>query len=50
MPRMLKSSFVHRFAAGFLLGTVGVVALQPAEAGRFVETHFTHAHVDQGQR
>ena len=40
---LLKSSFFHRFAAGFLLGTLGVVALQPAAAGRFVETHITHA-------
>jgi hypothetical protein len=44
MPNLLKSSFLHRFAAGFLLGTLGVVALQPAEAGRFVETHLTHHH------
>lgn len=43
MPKLFKSSFVHRFAAGFLLGTIGVVALQPAEAGRFVETHIAHA-------
>lgn len=43
MPSFLKSSFLHRFAAGFLLGTLGVVALQPAEAGRFVETHITHS-------
>jgi hypothetical protein len=39
MVNLLKSSFLRRFAGGFLLGTVGVVALQPAEAGRFVETH-----------
>lgn len=43
MTKILKSSFLHRFAAGFLLGTLGVVALQPAEAGRFIETHVTHA-------
>lgn len=42
MPSLLKSSFFRRFAGGFLLGTIGVVALQPAEAGRFVETHITH--------
>lgn len=42
MVSLLKSSFLHRFVAGFLLGTVGVVALQPAEAGRFVETHIAH--------
>ena len=42
MTKILKSSFFHRFAAGFLLGTIGVVALQPAEAGHFVETQFAH--------
>jgi hypothetical protein len=43
MLSLLKSSFFHRFVWGFLLGTIGVVALQPAEATRFVETHITHA-------
>jgi hypothetical protein len=42
MPSLLKSSFLRRFLGGFLLGTLGVVALQPAEAGRFVETHLHH--------
>jgi hypothetical protein len=43
MASLFKSSFFRRFAGGFLLGMVGVAALQPAEAGRFVETHITHA-------
>ena len=43
MSKLIKSSFFRRFAGGFLLGTIGVVALQPAEAARFVETHITHA-------
>jgi hypothetical protein len=42
MTSFLKSSFLRRFVGGFLLGTIGMVALQPAEAGRFVETHITH--------
>ena len=42
-PRWLPTSFFRRFAGGFLLGVVGVAALQPAEAARFVETHITHA-------
>ena len=44
MLSLLKSSFFHRFAGGFLLGTIGVVALQPAEAAHFVETHIGHVH------
>ena len=39
MPSFLKSSFFRRFVGGFLLGTIGVAALQPAEAGRFVTSH-----------
>ena len=42
MPSLLKSSFFLRFAGGFVIGVIGVVALQPAEAGRFVETHLHH--------
>ena len=42
MTNPLKSSFFRRFAGGFVLGTLGVVSLQPAEAGRFVETHLHH--------
>lgn len=30
--RALKSSFVWQFAGGFVLGAIGLVALQPADA------------------
>ena len=43
MTSLLKSSFFRRFVGGFLLGTVGMVALQPAEAGHFVATHIQAA-------
>ncbi|WP_374945268.1 hypothetical protein [Sphingomonas sp.] len=39
MTSVLKSSFFRRFAGGFLLGTIGMVALQPAAAGHFVTSH-----------
>lgn len=39
MASVFKSSFFRRFAGGFLLGTIGMVALQPAEAGHFVTSH-----------
>ena len=42
MTSLLKSSFLRRFTGGFLLGTIGVVALQPAEASRFIETQIHH--------
>ncbi|HEU0066090.1 MAG TPA: hypothetical protein VFQ57_02490 [Sphingomonas sp.] len=42
MKTILKSSFFHRFVGGFLLGTIGVVALQPAEARHFVASHIPH--------
>ncbi len=32
--RALKSSFVWQFAGGFVLGAIGLVAMQPAEATR----------------
>lgn len=32
MIRFVKSSFVWQFAAGFAIGAIGLVALQPAEA------------------
>ena len=32
MTSFLKSSFVWQFAGGFVLGAIGLVALQPAEA------------------
>lgn len=32
MRRLIKSSFVWQFAAGFALGAVGIFALSPAQA------------------
>lgn len=34
MGTMMKSGFLWQFAGGFLLGAVGLVAMQPAEANR----------------
>lgn len=31
MPNFLKTSFLWQFAAGFVLGAVGLAALHPAE-------------------
>lgn len=42
--RALKSSFFLRFAGGFVLGAVGVVALQPAEARQDVVNRITPTH------
>jgi hypothetical protein len=39
MASFLTSSFFRRFAGGFLLGTIGMVALQPAGAERLVTHH-----------
>ena len=36
MPRILKSSFLWQFAGGFVIGAVGLFALQPAQADPFV--------------
>ena len=34
MVRALKTSFVWQFVGGFVLGTIGLVALQPSAASR----------------
>ncbi|WP_200922346.1 hypothetical protein [Sphingomonas sp. Leaf17] len=34
MRALITSSFLWRFVGGFALGTVGLFALQPAEASR----------------
>jgi hypothetical protein len=39
MTHVLKSSFFRRFAGGFVLGTLGMFALQPAEATRMFSDH-----------
>lgn len=35
MKNVLKSSFTWQFLSGFVLGTIGFVALQPAQAADF---------------
>lgn len=32
MPALLKSDLVWKFAGGFVLGTIGVLTLSPADA------------------
>ena len=44
MISFLKSSFVWQFAGGFVLGAIGLVALQPAEATRELASRFTSTH------
>ncbi|GGB25946.1 hypothetical protein GCM10011380_14410 [Sphingomonas metalli] len=44
MMKRLKSSAMWQFAGGFVLGAIGLVVLQPADAtramvGRIVPTH-----------
>ncbi len=36
MRTILKSSFLWQFAGGFLLGAVGLLTLQPADAAHHV--------------
>jgi hypothetical protein len=43
MRSILKSSFIWQFAGGFVLGTIGLVALQPAEARHSIAAHFVPA-------
>lgn len=45
MKTMIRSSFFWQVASGFVLGSLGMVALQPAEATRTLVGHFApHAH------
>ena len=39
MVRAFKTSFLWQFAGGFLLGTLGLVALQPAEVTHNIGRH-----------
>ena len=43
MRDFLKSSFLWQFAGGFVLGTLGLVALQPADARHTFAQHFIPA-------
>ena len=40
MLNKVKNSFFWQVAGGFVLGAIGVVALQPAEATHSLATHF----------
>jgi hypothetical protein len=44
MLKHLKSSFVWQFAGGFVLGAIGLLAIQPAEATRELEHRFAPTH------
>jgi hypothetical protein len=39
--RNLKNSFIWQFTGGFVLGAVGLLAFQPAEATRTFASHFS---------
>lgn len=44
MTSFFKSSFVWQFAGGFMLGAIGLVALQPAEATHELVSRFAPTH------
>jgi hypothetical protein len=44
MLNIFKSSFVWQFAGGFVLGAIGLVALQPAAATHEMLGHFAPTH------
>ncbi|MDQ2893803.1 MAG: hypothetical protein M3R64_12045 [Pseudomonadota bacterium] len=41
MRTFLKSSFVWQFGTGFVLGAIGLVALQPVDGRQAFVSHFT---------
>ena len=45
--RILKNSFLWQFGGGFVLGAVGLIALQPATARDTFVGHFTPAAMVQ---
>ena len=47
MRTIIKSSFVWQFGVGFVLGAVGLVALQPVEGRQALVSHFTPAVATQ---
>jgi len=47
MRTFLKSSFVWQFGAGFVLGAIGLVALQPVDGRQALVSHFTPQAVAQ---
>jgi len=40
MRSIVKSSFFWQFSGGFVLGAIGLLALQPAEARQAFASHF----------
>lgn len=42
MTRLLKSSFVWQFVAGFAVGAIGIVTLAPADAAASPVSAPTH--------
>ena len=42
MRRIVKSSFFWQFSGGFVLGAIGLLAMQPAEARQTFASHFEH--------
>jgi hypothetical protein len=42
MRSIVKSSFFWQFSGGFVLGAIGLLALQPAEARQTFASHFEH--------
>ncbi|MDP1028076.1 hypothetical protein Q5H91_12705 [Sphingomonas sp. KR1UV-12] len=44
MLNIIKSSVVWQFAGGFVLGAIGLVALQPADATRELVSRFVPTH------
>ena len=47
MRNIIKSSVVWQLGTGFVLGAVGLVALQPVEGRQALVSHFTPAVVAQ---
>ena len=47
MRTILKNSFIWQFGGGFVLGAIGLVALQPADARHVLVSHFTPALLSQ---
>ena len=45
--RILKNSFLWQFGGGFVLGAVGLIALQPATERHTLVGHFTPTAVAQ---
>ncbi len=44
MSNFIKSSVVWQFAGGFVLGAIGLVVLQPADATRELVSRFVPIH------